>query len=272
MTDRCGGYAEHAFIAGLYDHLPAYRNRPDVTFFVEEAVACGGPVLELGCGTGRVLIPTARRGVPVVGLDLSPVMLNTCRQFLRQEPEEVQARVELQEGDLRSFNLGRTFPLITTPFRPFQHLLTVEDQIACLQAMRRHLTPEGRLILDLFNPSIYYLAHQGHTVEFGDDPEFALPDGSKVRRKFRIPRKDLHQQINDCESIFYVTHPDGSQERLVHTFQIRYLYRFEVEHLLVRCGFKLLHVWCDYQRTPYGARYPGEMIFVATPDATEPAE
>ena len=77
--DHAGGYEEYAFIADLYDHVVPYRERQDVAFFVEAAQESGGPVLEIGCGTGRILIPTARAGVEVVGLDLSPHMLQVCR-------------------------------------------------------------------------------------------------------------------------------------------------------------------------------------------------
>ena len=70
-----GGYEEYAFVADLYDHVTAYRDRPDIAFYVEAARQSGGPVLEFGCGTGRVLIPTARAGMDIVGVDLSPHML-----------------------------------------------------------------------------------------------------------------------------------------------------------------------------------------------------
>src|SRR5438094_9850578 len=95
------GCEEHAFIADLYDHVVAYRDRPDVGFFIEAARNAGSPVLEIGCGTGRVLIPTARAGLDIVGLDLSPHMLAVCRQRLLDESEAVQERVRLVQGDMR---------------------------------------------------------------------------------------------------------------------------------------------------------------------------
>ena len=141
MSDRAGGYTEYGFTAEFYDHVAPYRERADVAFFVEMAQAAGGPVLEIGCGTGRVLIPTARAGIEIVGLDLSPSMLAVCRSNLAQESAETQARVRLVEGDMRDFDLGQQFALVTLPFRPFQHLTSVEDQIACLTTIHRHLAP-----------------------------------------------------------------------------------------------------------------------------------
>jgi len=257
------GYEEYAFIADLYDHVVPYRNRPDVEFFVEAAEESGGPVLEVGCGTGRVLIPTARAGIEIVGLDLSQPMLDVCRKRLLQEPEEVQARVKLVEADMRDFELGQTFRLVTTPFRPFQHLTTVDDQLACLGSIHRHLMEDGRLILDIFNPSFEYLTRKDVGEEIEDEPEFTTPDGRRVVRKHRTVSQDRFSQVNQVELIYYVTHPDGREERLVHSFPMRYLFRFEAEHLLVRSGFEVEHVYADFDKSPYGTKYPGELIFVA---------
>ena len=261
--DHTGGYEEYAVTADLYDHVVPYRDRPDVSFFVEAAQESGGPVLEVGCGTGRILIPTARAGIEIVGLDLSPQMLAVCRKRLQKEPEEVQSRVQLIEADMRQFSLEQAFKLVTTPFRPFQHLTTVDDQMSCLQCIHRHLVKGGRLILDIFNPSLEALTRDDGGQERGDEPEFTTPDGRRVVRRDRIVSRDLFNQISHVELIYYVTHPDGREERLVHAFPMRYLFRFEAEHLLARCGFEVEQVYADYDKSPYGSKYPGELIFVA---------
>jgi len=253
----------YRFIADLYDYVVPYRERQDVPFFVAAAQESGGPVLEIGCGTGRVLIPTAREGVAITGLDASPHMLAICRQHLAQEAPEVQSRVQLVEGDMRGFNLGRAYKLVTLPFRPFQHLVSVEDQLACLGCIRRHLAPGGRLILDLFNPALESLIRQDIGQERGEEPEFSMPDGRRVVRRHRILAHDRFNQLNQVELIYYVTHPDGRQERLVHAFPMRYLFRFEAEHLLVCSGFEVEQLYGDYDKSPYGSKYPGELTFVA---------
>lgn len=261
--DLAGGYEEYAFIADLYDYVVPYQTRPDVDFFVDAAVEAGSPVLEVGCGTGRILIPTARAGVDIVGLDLSPHMLQVCRERLHDEPEAVRSRVQLVQADMRDFDLGQTFQLVTLPFRPFQHLITVADQLSCLQTIHRHLAADGRLILDLFNPSLEALTRDNVGEEFGDEPEFTAPDGRRVVRRHKIVARDYFNQVNQTELIYDVTHPDGREERLVHAFPMRYLYRFEAEHLLARCGFAVEAVYADYDKSPYGSKYPGELIFVA---------
>jgi hypothetical protein len=69
--------------------------------------------------------------------------------------------------------------------------------------------------------------------------------------------------VSDCEIIYYVTHPDGRKERLVHDFKMRYLFRYEAEHLLARCGFEIEDAYADYNKAPFGSKDPGELIFVA---------
>ena len=263
---NAGGYDEYEFVADFYDYIAPYRDRQDVSFFVDAALESGGPVLEVGCGTGRVLIPTARAGIPIVGLDLSTHMLNLCQKRLHEEPVDVQSWVELFQADMRDFELSRTFKLVTLPFRPFQHLETVEDQLSCLDNIYRHLDNGGQLILDLFNPSLDALTRDNLGEEFGEEPEFSTPDGRRVIRRHKNLSLDLFNQVIQVELIYYVTHPDGRQERLVHAFPMRYLYRFEAEHLLVRCGFRVVHIYANYDKSSYGSQYPGELIMVARKD------
>ena len=258
-----GGYDEYAVIADLYDHVALYRDRPDVSFFVDAASRLGSPVLELGCGTGRVLIPTARAGIDIVGVDASRHMLAVCRQRLGDEPESVQARVRLIQADFRRFDFGQAFRLVTIPFRPFQHLLTAGDQLSCLESVARHLEDRGRLIVDIFNPSLDFLVNRPLGEELAEEDPFTTPDGRRVIRRHKVVAHDRFNQVNDFELVYYVTHPDGREERLVQSFQLRYTFRFEMEHLLARAGFVVEHLHAGYDGSDYGSTYPGELIFVA---------
>jgi SAM-dependent methyltransferase len=257
------GYDGAPFIPELYDYVVPYAARPDIGFYVEAARKCGGPVLELGCGTGRILIPTARAGIDISGLDASERMLAVCRAKLDREPLEVRRRSDLHRGDIRDFDLGRRFQLITLPFRPFQYLLTVDEQLACLGAIWRHLEPNGQLVFDLFNPSVHTLAKPVNPTEAEEEPTFSHPDGRTVTRRSRILERDLATQTFAGELIYEVTHPGGRTERLVHQYRFRYLFRFEAEHLLARAGFATDQVYSGFDCAPYGSQYPGELIFVA---------
>jgi len=256
-----GGYEDHAFLAELYDLVPAYATRADTQFYLDQGRAADGPVLELGCGTGRVLVPLAREGCTITGLDLSPYMLAKCRQNLEAEPPEVQARVTLLQASMTDFDLGRQYALATIPFRPFQHLVAVPYQLDCLRCIHRHLQPGGRLVFDVFQV-IPARITTPRPEEVEDTPEFALPDGRRLRRTNRTIATHRTEQYNDVEIIFYLTDRDGVTHRLVQGFPMRYYFRYEMEHLLARCGFKIIDLYGDFDRSPLGDTSP-EMIFVA---------
>lgn len=184
----------YAETAELYDYVQPYAARKDVEFYTNMARESGGPVLEIGCGTGRVLLPIARAGAEITGLDLSAKMLGVCREKLAREPADVRGRVKLVQSDMRVFDLGRTFKLITIPFRPFQHLISVEDQLACLACVNKHLAPGGRFILDIFNPSLKALTDEMRKEGFGHEPEVKLPDGRKMKRWARIASRNYFEQ------------------------------------------------------------------------------
>lgn len=254
---------EYDELAELYDHVLPYRLRDDVAFFVEMALAAGGDVLEVACGTGRVLIPTARAGATVTGLDLSRGMLDVCRARLAAEPDDVGRRVTLHEDDMCTFDLGRTFALVTVPFRGFQHLLTVDAQRRALQRIRDHLAPGGRFVLDLFNPSLPLIGDERWLQAPLVEPEVVLPDGRRFVRSLRIVDRDWFEQVQTVEIVHEVSWPDGRRERRAGTTRLRYLFRFEAEHLLAREGFAIEALYGGYDKAPYGATYPGELVFVA---------
>ena len=257
-----GGYETHPFIAELYDHTIHYAARPDVDFYLDFARTTDGSILELGCGTGRILLPIAAAGHRIVGLDLSEYMLDRCRDKLRQQPADVQARARLIHGNMISFDAGETFSLVTLPFRPFHHLLSVQDQLFCLSCANRHLKTGGRLVLDLFNVDPCSTYHPDQLREVEDFRDVELPDGRKFRRTQRVAGFNRAEQYNEIELIHYVTHPDGRTERVVQAFPWRYFFRYEVEHLLERCGFRTVALFGDYDKSPLSDDSP-EMIFVA---------
>jgi SAM-dependent methyltransferase len=248
-------------IGELYDHIRLYGARADVPFYIEAAKRSGGPVLELACGTGRVLLPTAQAGVAITGLDRSSEMLARCREKLAAEPADVRGRVGLVEGDMRSFDLGRSFSLVTVPFRGFQHLVTIDDQLACLSSVRRHLAPGGRLIFDLFNPHFKYLVAD-RTEEKEDTPSTRLPDGRSLRRTSRVTFVDFIAQTSDVELIWYVADAAGREERRVQPFQMRWFMRAEIEHLLERAGLRVVDIVGGFDMHPLTNESP-EIVVIA---------
>ena len=122
----------------------------DVPFYVEEAVRSGGPVLELGVGTGRVAIPIAAAGIEVVGVDFSAGMLEVARE----RAQLAGVTVDLRHGDMRDPPVEGEFPLVLCPFRSLLHMETDDDRRLALRAVSRGLTPgHGRFVFDVFTPA-----------------------------------------------------------------------------------------------------------------------
>ena len=251
-----------SFIADYYDESPIVKGRvQDVAFYRNAARDFGDPILELGCGTGRITMALAEAGKRITGLDLSGRMLERAvkkRAALRVEARE---RVHLVQGDMARFDLGEKFRLVIIPFRPFQHLLEVRQQMDCLECVRKHLAYGGRLILDVFQTDAERMHDPVHMREV-PLTEYETADGRHVRISERVAAFHRAEQRNDVEMIFSITHRDGRQERLVFAWPLRYFFRYEVEHLLARCGFKVAARYGDFDRSPIRDDSP-EMIFVA---------
>jgi SAM-dependent methyltransferase len=258
MPPRTSSYDAIPDFGLLYDSVPLYAARQDVGFYVEEAARVRGAVLELGCGTGRILLALARAGCTVVGLDSSPPMLARFREKVAAEPAAVRARITLHERDVRDFDLGTTYPLVIAPFRVLQHLITVEEQLAFLAAVAPHLTAGGRFIFDVFNPDFARLA-SADGVEREDTPQQRLPDGRSFRRTARVTRVRFVDQVSEIELIYYV-----SGQRFVQAFEMRWYLRAELEHLLARAGFQVRAVYGDFMRAPLVDASP-ELIVCAEP-------
>lgn len=136
---------------------PSRPGQGDVAFFRRLANEVGGPVLEIGCGTGRVSIPLAEDGHEVVGIDRSPAMLRLAEARRAAQPSDVAARLTFVQGDMTTLDLGRRFALIVAPSRVFQFALTSDAQRSALRAMKAHMRPEGRLVVDLFDPAFEFI-------------------------------------------------------------------------------------------------------------------
>lgn len=238
-------------IARNYDAVYAVIRDPsgDATFYRDLALKAGGPVLELGCGTGRILLGIAQAGIECVGLDASPAMLQVLRG------KNPPPNLTLFEGRMQSFALGEgRFRLITAPFRAFSHLLTVEEQLAALACIRRHLAPGGTFVFDLFDPNLARLAAVS-------EPEMLAAtfhyEGHEIRR-FDSSLRDHSEQVMTVRMRFEGGPPEltGSAD-----FKLRWFYRYEVEHLLHRAGFADVAIYGGFDRRPWAAF--GETVIFA---------
>ncbi|MBU0719482.1 MAG: class I SAM-dependent methyltransferase [Planctomycetes bacterium] len=251
--------------AAFYDYY-ATGLEGEVEFYVQEARQAGGPVLELGCGTGRILIPVAEAGVPVVGLDQSPAMLRVARGKINCCPDDIHRLVELVDGDMKEFALGRRFSLIIIPFRSFLHLLTPEDQRQALGCIRKHLADDGRLVFNIFDPNVEMIA--GHTGALGTAlkqvSEFIHPATERRILVWDTRRYQLEHQMIDQYYVFDELDDDGKVISTRYSrMALRYAFRYEMQYLLELCGFYVEALYGDFQRGPF--RRGGEQIWIARP-------
>lgn len=232
----------------------------DVPFFRALAERTGGPVLDVGCGTGRVTYALAADGFEVVGLDLSAPMLKQAEARRSALPAEFMANVEFLQADMTSFDLGRTFSLILAPFRVFQFLLTVEAQRSALASMRRHLKPDGRLVLDLFDPRLDLCAPP--FLPAGPVESLVHPSTGNVVQVQRLDR------TNDPAAQVFIEHwrttelaSDGSVLRtLDESLSLRWTYRSEMRHLLELQGYEIVAEYGDFRGS--APTYGREQVWV----------
>jgi SAM-dependent methyltransferase len=206
-------------LAALYERQ--YANyRDDIAFYARLAERLGaGRVLELGAGAGRVSVPLARRGLEMTALELSPAMSLRGQAFAAFE----HVNIEWFDGDMRDFDLGRTFPLVIAPFNALMHLYTLADQDRALERIAAHLEPGGAFAFDLYQPRFGpegVLRHEGET--------FTDPDGSRTDV---LVRQRIDRAAQMALTTYFVDRigPDGALSREVLELQQRYFARFELE-------------------------------------------
>ena len=241
----------HYYDADFRDHSE------DLSFYLALAQRTGGPLLELMCGTGRVLLPLAEAGYHITGVDSSPAMLTLTRQRLTEAV--LTDRATLLEGDVRDVPLpAGSFALAFVAINSFMHLETVRDQLACLNNARRALTKRGLLVLDLFNPDPNEMLREDNRLVL--DREYWL-DGRFVQKYVAID-SDIAAQLSRVTYLYDELNDQGQLTRRMMRFTMRWLYRFELEHLLVRAGFVLRNIYGSYDLDDYLSGSP-RLIAVA---------
>lgn len=230
-------------LARFYD-LEHVGFTEDVPLYLDFARRTGGPVLELGCGTGRLLVPLAQAGYEVVGLDRSPAML--ARAQARLSAAGLAERVALVRGNITGFDLGRSFGLAILALNSFMHLTDQADQLGALHCARQHLRPGGLLILDLPGPSEPWLIQPGLVVT----GTYPTPEGGIVL-KMTDSRYERARQVEEITVIYDETDAAGTTRRTVLGLSLRYVFRYELELLLRLAGLRLQAIYGDYDLNPY---------------------
>ena len=242
--------------AELYD-LEHRDLDADLPLYTNFAARCDGPVLEVGCGSGRVCLALARAGIDVLGIDPSAAMLSLART--RAASMKLARSVCFEQADVRDLAYEDRFTLVLFPLNGFLHLLTVEDQLQALRCMAQALLPGGFMIVDLPNP---------HTVFV---PE---ADGQRLlRRRFSSPEgvswasyttteTDLAEQRQSLTLLYEREEPGQTVPQVAVEMVLRYVYRHEMALLLQQSGMIVDAVYGTYDLDPY-TEDSSQMVFVA---------
>lgn len=214
-------------------------------FYVGLARGADGPVLDIACGTGRILLPCLQAGVDIEGLDLFEPMLDR----LRTKAAALGLSPTLHQADMSEFSLPRQYAVIMIPFNAFIHNMTQEAQISCLERCREHLTPGGELAFDTFFPSLEVIGvPQDTRVLEGElpHPETGLPMRMYDTRSFDRVAQEQHS-VNELELLA----ADGSVQKTYRSeVHSRYVYKQEMELLLRVAGFSRWEIHSDFEGRP----------------------
>lgn len=231
----------------LYDSFPF---EDDIPLYRGLLAEVGHRVLEVACGTGRLLLPLAASGASVVGVDASPAMLARARSKLASCADDVSGRVRLLAADMRDFDAGAAFDLAVVAVKSFGYMATRSDQQQALVNIAAHLRPGSMVVLDLLNPSLDWLAAADGTVT--QDLCRQRPDGATVMRTETTVATDRVSQVRLMRSAYETISPDGAVSKAVVEWPLRYAFRNEAELLLESAGIEVVAEWGDYDRSPYG--------------------
>jgi SAM-dependent methyltransferase len=249
----------------LYDLFTPASFRGDTEWYCARARNSGGPVLELGAGTGRITLEIARQGITVHALDSDPGMLARLQQKIAEQPLEVRPRVTVTLGDMRAFTIAARFALIIAPFRAFLHNLTEDDQLACLQRVREHLSPGGRFAFNVFHPSLEFMAqHAGALAGVWRRTATATrEDGGCVARSesafYHTPA-----QLIDAQHRYDEYGADGTLiTTSLHRLQLAYLYPAQLRQLLGQAGFQSVQIAGGFDGRPF-QRDTDELVIEAS--------
>ena len=237
----------------FYDAVTPASFAGDTEWYRSKARESGGPVLELGAGTGRITLALAQDGVQVHALDAHPAMLAALRAKLSTQLPEVRDRVVVVEADMRSFELPQRFPLVIAPFRAFLHNVTEEDQLACLGRVRAHLRAQGSFLFNIFHPSLEFMSQNAGplTAVWRARGVFKQPDGGYIVRS-EATRYDTVQRRLESLHRYEECNADGTVVRIsINNLELAYLYPSDVERLLRQADFASVHIAGSFAGRPF---------------------
>jgi SAM-dependent methyltransferase len=241
-----------AFVARIYDG-EHQGDEADIAWALRLAGGTGGPVADLGCGTGRLTVPLAAAGFETIAVDRSHAMLQRLQTKLSRQSTTIRERVHVEATDFSAWNAQENrLSLALLGYNTFAALLTAEEQRRCLANIRQALRPGGLLALATAAVGARVIAlPEGFTREVYRRPAPELGPGVELTRRDIHRWTDETRQLRQLAVIYDVQEPDGGRRRHQYEYAVRYTSRWELEHLLARCGFDDVQVWGGYDGEPF---------------------
>jgi SAM-dependent methyltransferase len=246
---HCGDFGSLAHYADPAYYSQCYRARKhDVDYYVQLARRYGGPVLEYGCGNGRVTTALAKAGVEVWGIDLSRPMLDDLQTYLAQGHPKLRERIHLTHGDMRAIELDQKFSLVLAPFNVMLHLYLREDVERFLDKVMRHLSPEGRFIGDVSIPQASDLARKPSKRYRA--PSFRHP---VTLQKIGYSERFEYDPIRQLLVVWMEFVPEDGSEPWIIPLTHRQFFPRELEAYLDHAGFSSINFSADFSDQPLDA-------------------
>jgi SAM-dependent methyltransferase len=219
-----------------------FATRPDESFYRQMANKYGSPILEMGIGTGRISFQLAEEGHTIVGVELSPEMLEIAKEKISNLSSDVQSRVTLHSGDITGFNLGQKFKMVIIP-SSFKFLLTRDDQLRCLKCAHNHLENDGVFILDLYPGEVFE-----NDDSFTTDPHEI--DGASVTKYYEYSN-DLDRRLRHWKVVIEIIRPNEELERIETESITSLSIPREADELLQEAGFMITEEYGDWKFSDY---------------------
>ena len=232
--------------ADIYDDVYSFVDN-DIDFYRNKSDQLGGNILEIGCGTGRVTIPLLANGYDVTGVDSSTKMLAKFQSKIKKSG--YNAPLKITNQDVRNLSLNEKFNLVIFPYRGFQSLLSVEDQIAALTSIKAHLTRNSILIIDIFVPNNELFDQKPDIFYHLKDSEYG--PRNNIRSLHHRTEFDLHNQLLHTQISISEIQCNQLISKRYANFTLRYLYTDEARHLFEYCGYDIEEIAGDYDGSPY---------------------
>lgn len=237
-------YYYNKTLVNFYDVFTADYN-VDKKFYLDKILNAGGPVLEIGCGTGRIFCDALKQGADIYGIDQSELMLGMLKEKI-----EVREHYRVQHINALEYKSDKKYKLIIAPFRMFAHILTVEDQLVFLRNVYNNLEESGEYTFNVFNPDL-------NRIQTGDKENLRFEGEympGRILKFYDSSKPDLLNQIQHV-TFRFEWDDEGKWMNDKFYFPVRYFFRFELQHLVELTGFKSVNIYRDFDYNELNGEY-----------------